>query len=240
MDRTNCVSFDHAKYTITLRSLCCFLLRVPYTSNYKERDTIIASSRPLVFYFAYPLIEEAKAPFETWFMKKYWSREIGQETIELFLETLESKMTEASYLLNPLIRYQLDDIAVFADREQTVTRDRHATGEENTSFNENQTGENETSFEDASIGYRIPQGDVNIFDTSRANEASTDNQSTTGNTTTSRDNTTGKDRNDTENVVETRTGDKTYMSILNEHANYFERFNTQLRKLFSPLFMKVY
>lgn len=99
-----------AKYTTELRSICESLAQSDLYGEAKMTGysgmaaaTAIATARPLIFNFDYPLDDDYKTDFETLFLQKYYTREICAETYgrwKLFLQTdLQLKMPYYNELL---------------------------------------------------------------------------------------------------------------------------------------------
>ena len=83
-------------YTTSVRNICQSL------SGKKNVTEAIEGARRNIFDFDYPLSTEHKEAFETKFLRHYYFREIGLETVQLWKEFLQDKLILLSPYYNQL------------------------------------------------------------------------------------------------------------------------------------------
>lgn len=129
-----------AKYTIELRRVCESLtgLRPVGLAQIKY---VIDQSIPLLFdqNDKYPIFDEAhRATLNEKIIREYWMREIGFETVELFIFELNSEMNKIMPYYNKLYRVIGEDFDPFKDTDYTITAHGHSL--ENEKYNEDNKG----------------------------------------------------------------------------------------------------
>lgn len=131
-----------AKYTTTIKTFCESLNNeindsgIP--SGYNSISQLIENARPYIFDFTYPLwsdnhaeqFPDYKKHFETKIMKRYYVREIGQETFAQFKLQLDNKLNEIMPYYNQLFESQLLDFPVFENINMTTNNQRADVGNE--------------------------------------------------------------------------------------------------------------
>lgn len=147
-----------SKYTTQLRWIC-----ETYAPNSSKVKDIIAESRPKIFDFEYPIPEEHKTRFETNFIRHYYMREIGCETVALWKLMLEdslnlimpyySKLYTAVDEIKP---YNDIDMAETYNEKENVTENQTENFESNSNetgtINRNNTGNNIEKYSDTPMG----------------------------------------------------------------------------------------
>ena len=84
-----------SKYTTELRSICEQFAELTESVGYKKVDEVIRLALPKIFYFDFPIFDENhRTELETKIIKHYYTREIGVETVGLWLLKLEMTMNE--------------------------------------------------------------------------------------------------------------------------------------------------
>lgn len=113
-----------SKYTTEVRYIC----EVAYGLTGEEEtrpsvDTIIDGARSSIFNFDYPIFDEAYRPIlEKKILKHYYTREIGEETVELWKLRLNAMLNEIMPYYNKLY---LSELMVF---NPLYTSDLHKEG----------------------------------------------------------------------------------------------------------------
>lgn len=99
-----------SKYTTELRYICESLAGLKKSVGYSEVNSVIATARPLIFDFDYPLYQGVdKVRLESSIILAYYDREIGFETVGLFKLKLMAKMRQIMPYFNQL--YKSADLA---------------------------------------------------------------------------------------------------------------------------------
>lgn len=97
-----------SKYTSEIRFICESLSGLSESAGGNSVDSIIATARPLIFNFEYPLFDQNYAEvLETKILKHFYTREIGLETFGLWKVKLETKLGEIMPYYNQLYESEL-------------------------------------------------------------------------------------------------------------------------------------
>lgn len=92
-----------SKYTSRVIDICSGITGKSELGEFADIDELIASARPLIFNFDYPLFDdEYKTTLETKILEHYLMREIGAETYGLWKQFLKTKLREIMPYYNKL------------------------------------------------------------------------------------------------------------------------------------------
>lgn len=213
-----------SKYTTQVRFICENALNLTSQGDYSNINDAISAGRNSIFTFDYNIFDDNyKAVIETEFLRHFYTREIGFETVALWKLKLEdvwklkipyyNKMWESANLtFNPL--YDVDYTTDHSGNAQTDTSEnRYNESFTNNSERGKTTNENETNTESETHSLNkysdTPQGALNgVIDTDWLTNATQDDEETDGTATsktlTDRENdklTTSKGMNDTSSNI---------------------------------------
>lgn len=178
-------------------------------------STVIAEATPLFFNFAFPFYDETKrAEFEQNFLRHFYMREIGLETIEYFMLRLEDKLNTIMPYYNKLLLANAKEYDPFYTEviDETINRERNgkSNGTDNTETSGNSTTKGtttnttESSADDNNQQSDLPQGSLSNFNDnsymSSAGKGHTESNSTVNGT----DESTGTNKG-TSNTTRTET-----------------------------------
>lgn len=94
-----------AVYTTQLRSICESIAEREGLVGYSDVADVIATARPSIFNFNYPIFDEDYRPvLETKIIKHFYTREIGLETYGLWKLKLDTKLNEIMPYYNEMYR----------------------------------------------------------------------------------------------------------------------------------------
>lgn len=128
-----------SKYTTELRFICETYAGISGSDDDMSIEDVISASRQQLFNFNYPLFSEAyRATLETKIIRRYYTREIGFETVALFKHFLNMRLNEIMPYYNQLYESELlkfnplidTDIRHSGDKNtaQETSRDGTVTG----------------------------------------------------------------------------------------------------------------
>ena len=118
-----------SKYTTQVRHICDSLAGMFESSQYSGTAETIEKARPLIFDFDYPIFDNKyKKVLETKIIKRYYTREIGEETYGLWKFRLNSRLNEIMPFYNKLYESELLEFNPFYDVDVTTSRDIEGTG----------------------------------------------------------------------------------------------------------------
>ena len=109
-----------ANFTTTTRTICEML-----TGKTTPIGTVIAEAAPLFFNFNFPFYNETKrAEFEQNFLRHFYMREIGLETIDYFMLRLEDKLNTIMPYYNKLLAVNAQEYDPFYNEiiDESITR----------------------------------------------------------------------------------------------------------------------
>lgn len=166
-----------SKYTTEVRWICEDAYGL--TGDEEKRPSVneITSSskvRGRIFDFPYPIFDEAYRPvLEQKILKRYYTREIGEETVELWKLRLDTRLNEIMPYYNKLYASELIEFNPLYNTNYTREGDR--TGKVITDNTENRTTQEGTTTGNSEV--RTPQlTDVTVYD---LNDKTTKNLTTT-------------------------------------------------------------
>ena len=109
-----------SKYTTEVRFICESMSGLSESADGAMVDDIIASARPKIFNFDYPIFDEAyREVIESKILRHYYTREIGLETVGLWKLKLETKLTEIMPYYNKLYNSELLEFNPLYDTNYT-------------------------------------------------------------------------------------------------------------------------
>ena len=146
-------------YTTEVRFICEQYAGEFTSSDYSTVESVIENSRKKIFDFDFPIYDESyRSVLETKILKRYYTREIGFETVALWKFWLNKRLNEIMPYYNQLYESQLleiDPLLSFRETEQLErttdvenSSDRVDTQGESRSTTNDQTGtqeQNQTS-----------------------------------------------------------------------------------------------
>lgn len=158
-----------ANFTTTTKTICEML-----TGKTSPIGTVIAEAAPLFFNFNFPFYDETKrAEFEQNFLRHFYMREIGLETIDYFMLRLEDKLNTIMPYYNKLLTANAKEYDPFYNEiiDESITRDRtgKTNGTDTTATSSNSTTKGtttnttESNANDSNQQSDLPQGNLANF-----------------------------------------------------------------------------
>lgn len=137
-------------------------------------STVITEAAPLFFNFNFPFYDETKrAEFEQNFLRHFYMREIGLETIDYFMLRLEDKLNTIMPFYNKLLTANAKEYDPFYNEiiDESITRDRtgKTNGTDTTATSSNSTTKGtttnttESNANDSNQQSDLPQGNLANF-----------------------------------------------------------------------------
>lgn len=260
-----------ATYSMTLRETLQTLMMYK-NIDYSMMNTkdFIEEGRKHLFNFEYSIFDESyRKVFETHFIRRFYMREIGFESEELFQFQLETWLLINMGYFNKLFQSELLSFDPLVNNDMTITDNKtrkrddtqtsNTTGTNDSTNTQSTTGTlNENNFDrhlesntpDNRLAITTQDGAGVIEYASKINENSeknskTSNSDVTGNVTDTTDvSSSGTSTiEETEDFLQSRvgkTGDKSYSKMVQEYRESFIRIENQMFKEMSQLFMLVY
>ena len=110
-----------SKYTTELRFICETEAGLSESVGYNDTAQVIATARPKIFSFDYPIFDAAYKPtLETKIIRHFYTREIALETYGLWKLKLEAKMNEIMPYYNQLYKSELLEFNPLYDTDINV------------------------------------------------------------------------------------------------------------------------
>ncbi len=225
-----------AKYTTLLRSICESVSGLTESVGNNDTDSVIATARPLIFSFNYPVIPDVtpKEELETKILRHFYFREIGFETYGQWKFFLQNRMNEIMPYYNQLYQSTFlefnpfDDVNYSKTHYGNETGTGHGTQEDHTS-RENEYADESTRNDDSlrTVGVNgtkweyysdTPQGSVSRIDIDGNNYLTNATKNTDANNTTDtygNETTNSTEGTNSETGSAMRTTDNTFSS--NDH-----------------------
>ena len=117
-----------SKYTTELRFICETEAGLSESVGYNDVADVIATARPKIFSFSYPIFDNAYKPtLETKILRHYYTREIGLEVYGLWKLKLEAKMNEIMPYYNKLYESELIEFNPLYDTDLNTEGGRNET-----------------------------------------------------------------------------------------------------------------
>lgn len=126
-----------SKYTTEVRYICENYAGLTDSKGYNNVEEIISSARTHVFDFDYPIFDATYKPIlERKILKRYYTREIGEETVGLWKLRLNMRLNEIMPYYNKLYESELLEFNPLYDVDLTTTHEKTGEGtEEGTTSN---------------------------------------------------------------------------------------------------------
>ena len=224
-------------YTIELRSICEQLAGNVENS---DAESVILTSAPKLFDFTYPFYDESKRMnFQRDFIRHFYMREIGQESVGLWKLRLRDWLIVKMPYYNKLFENSELDYDLFSDVDYTRTTSgsNNVTGRNSGIEDGTQTGTSATTTKLLDT----PQDDVDLINKGYLTSVQQTSGNTTGTTHNENSGTntsTGTSRG-TEHVVG-KTGGRTYSELVMLQRQSFINVEEIIFDAMNELFMQIY
>lgn len=130
-------------YTTEVRFICEQYAGEFTSSDYSTVESIIENSRKKIFDFDFPIYDENyRSVLETKILKRYYTREIGFETVALWKFWLNKRLNEIMPYYNQLYKSTLLEFNPFYDADYTTTSNANKKFDEANSRSSTATGNN--------------------------------------------------------------------------------------------------
>ena len=128
-------------YTTEVRFICEQYAGEFTSSDYSTVESIIENSRKKIFDFDFPIYDESyRSVLETKILKRYYTREIGFETVALWKFWLNKRLNEIMPYYNQLYKSTLLEFNPFYDVDYTTTNNANKKYDEKNSKTNNSNG----------------------------------------------------------------------------------------------------
>ena len=118
-----------SKYTTEVRFICEHLAGLDESKGANDVDSIIATARPKIFDFDYPIFDVNYKPIlEAKILDHYYTREIGLETYGLWKQKLRAKMREIMPYYNKMYESELIEFNPLYDTDIRTDGNRVSNG----------------------------------------------------------------------------------------------------------------
>ena len=222
-----------SKYTTEVRYICETFSGLDESKGCFNINEIVQQSRSKIFSFDYPIFDETyRGVIETKILKHYYTREIGLETVGLWLHKLDVKMNEIMPYYNQLYKSCLLEFNPFYNTDFTTKRDIKTNEKGNSKDETNSTTKEWELYSDT------PQGSVKNLENETYLTNATKN---TGN-----GNTLNKGETNVDNVqdyletVKGKVGGENYSSLLEQYRKTFLNIDMMIIDDLSDLFMNIW
>ena len=222
-----------SKYTTEVRYICETFSGLDESKGCFNINEIVQQSRSKIFSFDYPIFDETyRGIIETKILKHYYTREIGLETVGLWLHKLDVKMNEIMPYYNQLYKSCLLEFNPFYNTDFTTKRDIK------TNEKGNSKDETNTTTKEWELYSDTPQGSI----TNLENETYLTNATKN----TGDGNTLNKGETNVDNVqdyletVKGKVGGENYSSLLEQYRKTFLNIDMMIIDELSDLFMNIW
>ena len=222
-----------SKYTTEVRFICETFSGLDESKGCFNINEIIEQSRSKIFSFDYPIFDEKyRGVLETKILKHYYTREIGLETVGLWLHKLDVKMNEIMPYYNQLYNSCLLEFNPFYNTDFTTKRDIKTNEKGNSKDETNSTTKEWELYSDT------PQGSVKNLENETYLTNATKN--------TGDGNTLNKGETNVDNVqdyletVKGKVGGENYSSLLEQYRKTFLNIDMMIIDELSDLFMNIW
>ena len=222
-----------SKYTTEVRYICETFSGLDESKGCFNINEIIEQSRSKIFNFDYPIFDETyRGVIETKILKHYYTREIGLETVGLWLHKLDVKMNEIMPYYNQLYKSCLLEFNPFYNTDFTTKRDIK------TNEIGNNTNETNTKTKEWELYSDTPQGSIKNLENETYLTNATKN--------TGEGNTLNKGETTVDNVqdyletVKGKVGGENYSSLLEQYRKTFLNIDMMIIDEVSDLFMNIW
>lgn len=230
-----------SKYTTEVRYICEHFSQLNDSVGYYKVDEVIEKSREKIFNFEYPIFDENyRKIIETKILKHYYTREIGLESVGLWLLKLETKLNEIMPFYNQFYKSNLLDFNPFYDVDVKTTSKRETNG--NTTTNSKDITNIDNDSTDRNLYSDTPQGSLKNVENETYLTNATKNISENKTNSVSNSNTENNINNlddYIENVVGKRGGES-YSKMLLDFRETFINVDMMIIEDLSDLFMNLY
>ena len=230
-----------SKYTTEVRYICECFSDLGDSVGYYRVNEIIEKAREKIFNFDYPIFDENyRKVLENKILKHYYTREIGFETVGLWLLKLDTKLNDIMPYYNQLYKSEVLEFNPFYDTDIITERDIVNKGDsESVSVN---NGETTGSFVNRELYSDTPQGALNGVESEQyltnATKTMGDNKNNSKNT-----NNSNSKINNVEDYLEHikgKRGSENYSSLLKQYRDTFLNIDMMIIDELSDLFMKLW
>ena len=222
-----------SKYTTEVRYICETFSGLDESKGCFNINEIVQQSRSKIFSFDYPIFDETyRGVLETKILKHYYTREIGLETVGLWLHKLDVKMNEIMPYYNQLYKSCLLEFKPFYNTDLTTKRDIK------TNEKGNSKDETNTKTKEWELYSDTPQGSVKNLENETYLTNATKN--------TGDGNTLNKGETNVDNVqdyletVKGKVGGENYSSLLEQYRKTFLNIDMMIIDELSDLFMNIW
>lgn len=246
-----------SKYTTQVRFICETYAELTESVGYSDIDSVIEKSRDKVFDFDFPIYDESyRSVLETKILKRYYTREIGLETVALWKHFLCTRLNEIMPYYNQLYESATLEFNPFYDVDLTTDSNRGINHDESTTakntLTNNLTDKNTGGNTDSSVNKYsdTPQGALtNVENDTYLTNARIINNSNSHNDT---DTHTGTQNNDGEGTrkfnstdeylehVKGKRGGASYSKLLQEYRNTFVNIDVMIINELGDLFLNLW
>ena len=230
-----------SKYTTELRYICEHFSQLNDSVGYYKVDEVIEKSREKIFNFEYPIFDEKyRSVIETKILKHYYTREIGFESVGLWLLKLETKLNEIMPFYNQFYKSNLLEFNPFYDVDVKTTSKREINGNTTTKSKDSTNVDNDST--DRNLYSDTPQGSLKNVENETYLTNATKNISENKTNSVSNSNTENNINNlddYIENVVGKRGGES-YSKMLLDFRKTFINVDMMIIEDLSDLFMNLY
>lgn len=239
-----------SKYTTEVRFICEQKAGLSESEGANSVDTIIANSWNKIFTTKCAIFNEAyRSVICSKILKHYYLREIGAETVGVWVLWMNTKMEEIMPYYNKLYESAELEFNPFHDVDLTRQHETKYDGKTDTTDNGTRDttsmGEATSDNTNYDLFSDTPQGALIGVDNetylSSARKTTDSGNSTDKNTTKESTNTTGtSNTNSTENYIETikgKQGTESYSDLLNKYRDTLINIDLMIIDEFSDLFM---
>lgn len=227
-----------SKFTTEVRFICEQFSGLGESVGYYRTNDVISKAREKIFNFDYPIFDEKYRPvLETKILKHFYTREIGFESVGLWLLKLDSKLNEIMPYYNQLYKSEAMEFNPFYDTDITTTRDIVNKGDsENVSVGDvNASG----NFINRELYSDTPQGALNGVESEKYLTNATKTKGESNNNTKSVNNSNSKINNveDYLEHIKGKRGSENYSSLLSQYRDTFLNIDMMILDELSDLFM---
>ena len=222
-----------SKYTTEVRFICETFSGLDESKGCFNINEIVQQSRSKIFSFDYYIFDEKyRGVIETKILKHYYTREIGLETVGLWLHKLDVKMNEIMPYYNQLYKSCLLEFNPFYNTDLTTKRDIK------TNEKGNSKDETNTTTKEWELYSDTPQGSVKNLENETYLTNATKN--------TGDGNTLNKGETNVDNVqdyletVKGKVGGENYSSLLEQYRKTFLNIDMMIIDDLSDLFMNIW
>ena len=230
-----------SKYTTELRYICEHFSDLNESVGYYKVNEVIEKSREKIFNFEYPIFDEKyRSVIETKILKHYYTREIGVESVGLWLLKLETKLNEVMPYFNKLYNSELLEFNPFYDVDVKTTSKR------TTNTNSITKAEDKTNVDNDSVDRVLysdtPQGSLKNVEneTYLTNATKTLSEATTNSTSNSNSENNINNLDDYIDNVIGKRGGESFSKMLMEFRETFINIDLLVIDALSDLFMNIW